>query len=153
MGLCTGCRKRGDASRKERCTCFKSELSTIIAVLSSFAAVDGGAAAPAAAAESVRCVALVGSPGAAAGVGNAPIAAGAPHGIPHGGAASALANAAVAVGTALVVEALLLPAWRVASLVTFKLLHWHEGWLQNHGCTWETPSFFVQIHIAHSPAS
>jgi len=60
MGLCTGCRKRGDASKKERCTCFKSERSTIIAVLSSFAAVDGGAAAPAAAAESVRCVALVG---------------------------------------------------------------------------------------------
>jgi hypothetical protein len=31
--------------------------------------------------------------------------------------------------------------------------HWHDGWLQNHGCAWETPAFFVQIHIAHAPAS
>jgi len=100
-GLCTGCRKCGEDSKKARCTCFKSELSTIIASAASFgAALDGGAAAAAVATAGGAGVA--GSRGVPAGVGDAASAAG--------------AGAAVA-GAARVAEALPLPALRAKVLV------------------------------------
>jgi len=109
-GLCTGCRKCGEDSKKARCTCFKSELSTIIASAASFgAALDGGAAA-AAAVTTTGGAGVAGSRGAPAGVGDAARAAGAPHSVPHGGAPGTCAGGAVVAGTARVAETLPLPA-------------------------------------------
>jgi len=109
-GLCTGCRKCGEDSKKARCTCFKSELSTIIASAASFgAALDGGAAAAAAAA-TAGGAGVAGNRGAPTGVGDAASEPGAPHAVPHGGAPGTCTGGTVVAGTARVAEALPLPA-------------------------------------------
>lgn len=77
---------------------------------------------------------------------------GSPHAAPHGGSVVTSVGFDVDEGTARVVETLpSFISWCAKELVVSNILHWHEGWLQNHGRVWETPDFFSQIHIAHVP--